>query len=191
MIWNISEKEGGEKLNNNSEHELKTKHGFYDCVYWCLFLAIPFITACTAIVKNSTVWVVVYILGTILFFAVVVFKFFCTHCPHYLQGDKTVKCMFIRWVPKYFQPKPGPYSFLELAIVAMATLVWVAFPLYWLHFRHGLLAIYVISLVVFVATMKRYECGRCIHFHCPANNVSEEIRGRFSEAENHQAGGLS
>jgi len=173
------------------EDQLKTKHGLYDCLYWCLFLAIPIVTACLAISRSSTLWMVAYILASILIFSVVVFKFFCTHCPHYLQGEKTVNCMFIRWVPKYFQPKPGPYSFVEYVIVAVALLVWVAFPVYWLYFYHGLLAIYLISLVVFVATMKRYECGRCIHFHCPANSVSEDIRRRFSEAGNHQAGGLS
>ena len=99
--------------------------------------------------------------------------------------------MFIRWAPKYFQPKPGPYTFLELAVVALAMLVWVAFPVYWLYLHHGLLAIYIVSLVVFVATMKRYECGRCIHFDCPANSVSEDIRRGFSEAQDHQADGLS
>jgi hypothetical protein len=133
----------------------------------------------------------IYILVSIIFFAVVIFRFFCTHCPHYLQSKKTVNCMFIRWVPKYFQPKPGPYSFLDLAVVALAMLVWVVFPVYWLYLHHGLLLIYVASLILFAVTMKRYECGRCIHFDCPANAVSEETRRRFLEAGDHQGGGLS
>ena len=178
-------------MTTTYEDQLKTKHGLYDCVYWCLFLAMPIITACVAISKSSMLWMAAYILASVIFFAVVVFKFFCTHCPHYLQGEKTVNCMFIRGVPKYFQPKPGPYGFLELAVVALAMLVWVAFPVYWLYFHRGLLAIYIVSVVVFVATMKRYECVRCIHFDCPANSVSEEIRRQFSEAQDHQAGGLS
>jgi hypothetical protein len=174
-----------------SEHPLKTRHRLHDCVYWYLLLAIPFIAACMAISESSTVWMIVYILFSVFVLGIVVFKFFCTHCPHYLQSEKTVNCMFIRWVPKYFQPKPGPYSFLEQTIVAVGLLVWVAFPVYWLYFHHGLLAIYVVSLVVLVATMKRYECGRCIHFHCPANSVAEDVKGRFLETPTHQTGGLS
>lgn len=176
---------------NASKDQLKTSHRLYDCLYWNSFLAVPLITACVAIAKSSLVWMIVYIVMSLVIFVVVLFKFFCTHCPHYIHSDNTVNCMFIRWAPKYFQPKQGPYEPQEKAIVALALLVWVVFPFFWLHLHIGLLAIYVISLTVLVATMKRYECGRCIHFECPANSVPEDARTRFLEENLHQTDGLS
>jgi hypothetical protein len=154
-------------------------------------MAIPFVTACIAILKSSTVWMIVYIAASIVIFAIVVFKFFCTHCPHYVQSENTVKCMFVRWVPKYFEPKPGPYDLIEKAIVAIVLLIWVVFPLYWLYLNRGLLVIYIVSLTILFATIRRYECGRCIHFHCPTNSVPEDVRKRFLEANPHQTNGLS
>jgi hypothetical protein len=174
-----------------SENHLRTGHRFLDCLYWNLFMAIPFITACVAISKNSTVWMIVYIVTSVLVLWVVVFKFFCTHCPHYVQSEGNVKCMFIHWVPKYFEPKPGPYDFAEKAIVAVALLIWVVFPFFWLYLHIGLLLIYVVSLSVFVATIRRYECARCIHFDCPTNIVPEDVRKQFLEANPHQTDGLS
>lgn len=179
------------KTLNVSEDQLKTSHRFYDCLYWDLFMAIPFITACIAIVKSSTLWMIIYIATSVLIFAIVVFKFFCTHCPHYVQSQNTLKCMFVRWVPRYFEPKPGPYDLLEKAVVAAVLLIWVAFPLYWLYLDRGLLAIYIVSLIVLIATIRRYECGRCIHFHCPTNTVPEDVRKRFLEVYPHQTNGLS
>jgi hypothetical protein len=174
-----------------SEDQVKTAHKLYDCLYWDLFLAIPFITACIAISKSSTAWMIVYVVMSLLVFAIVVFRFFCTHCPHYIQSENTLKCMFIRWVPRYFEPKPGPYDILEKAVVAVALLTWVAFPLYWLYPEKGLLVVYAVSLIVLAATIRRYECSRCIHFHCPTNRVPEEVRNRFLEADTHQGDGLS
>ena len=163
------------------EDELRIRHRFRDCVYWDLFILIPFITASLAIAGSSIFWMVVYIVLSIVVFFVVIYKFFCTHCPHYVGGSGCVRCMFYWRMPKYFKAQPGPYSMTELIVTAASFLVWVVFPFYWIYLRPGLLAIYVVSLAILISTLRRYECGRCIHFDCPGNKVSEGVKQSYLE----------
>jgi hypothetical protein len=174
---------------NTSEHGLKERHRFSDCLYWNLFFFIPLIIGCVAIANTSVPWVVGYLLLSASVFFVVVYRFFCTHCPHYVEGDSTIKCLFLWGIPKYFKAQPGPYSSLELMATAASVLVWVAFPLFWLYLHPGLLAAYVASIVVLVSTMRRYECGRCIHFDCPGNTVAEDVKARHLQARSREEGG--
>lgn len=159
-----------------SEDLIKTEHRFSDRIYWNLFILIPLITACVAIGRQSVFWLIAYLLVSVVVFFVVVLKFFCTHCPHYGAQGGCVKCMFFWGVPKYFEPKPGPYTVFEQILTVGSVLFWGVFPLLWLSFHSGLLAIYVISLVVLMATLRRYECDRCLHFSCPVNKVPEHTK---------------
>lgn len=161
--------------------QLKTHHKFVDCLYWVSAAMVPFITACIGISNISIIWTIMYIF---VFIAVliVVYRFFCTHCPHYIKSSNTTKCMFIWGVPKFFKPRPGPLKFIEKAVSLIAPIILVCFPFYWLFPQKGLLVIYILSLAVFIAALRRYECGRCIYFHCPVNNVPEEVRRRMEEA---------
>ena len=159
-----------------SEDDVRIRHRLRDCVYWNLFILIPFVTACVAIAASSIFWMVVYILLSIIVFFIVVYKFFCTHCPHYVEGSGCVRCMFFWGLPKYFREQPGPYSTPELIVTAASVLVWVAFPFFWLFWHPGLMVIYAVSLGVLVSTLRRYECGRCVHFDCPGNKVPEEAK---------------
>lgn len=161
------------------EEQLKVSHGLADCLYWNLFFVVPIVTACVGIVRHSVGWTIIYLSLTALTFTVAVYRFFCTHCPHYIKGEGKVNCLFLRRVPKFYKERPGPYSLLEKLVVMMSLLIWVAFPLYWLYKSVGLLVIYGVSLAVLLATIKRYECGKCIHFDCPVNSVEEEVRTSY------------
>ncbi|MGD8916410.1 MAG: hypothetical protein PVH35_07415 [Syntrophobacterales bacterium] len=161
------------------EEQLKVSHGLADCLYWNLFFVVPIVTACLGILRHSVGWTIIYLLLTVLTFAVAVYRFFCTHCPHYIKGEGKVNCLFLRRVPKFFKERPGPYGFLEKLVVMISVLIWVVFPLYWLYKSVGLLVIYGVSLAVLAATIRRYECGRCIHFDCPVNSVEEDVRTSY------------
>ena len=160
----------------NTEDGLRVRHRFTDCLYWNLFFLIPLIIGSVAIARSSTLGVLVYLLLSAGIFFVVVYKFFCTHCPHYIEGNSTTKCIFLWGIPKYFKPQPGPYSYLELTVTLSSIILWVAFPLFWLYLHPGLLVVYVVSIVVLIATIRRNECGRCIHFDCPGNTVTQDVK---------------
>jgi len=164
---------------NEPKTQLKTQHKFFDYLYWNLVVSVPIITACIAILKNSIVLLILYIIVCICLM-IVVYRFFCAHCPHYTQSANTTKtkCMFFWGMPKVFKPRPGPLNFFEKAVSLIAALIMILLPLYWLILQPGLLVVYFLSLAVFGATIRRNECGRCIYFHCPANCVPEDVKSQ-------------
>ncbi|OEU65084.1 MAG: hypothetical protein BBJ57_06060 [Desulfobacterales bacterium PC51MH44] len=161
---------------NECKSQLKTHHKFLDFLYWNLVLSVPFITACVAIVRNSMVGLIFYIIVCILL-TLVIYRFFCIHCPHYSQSGNYMKCMFFWGVPKFFKAKPGPLKLIDKTVAMIATIIIILLPLYWLLLQPGFLVIYFLSLGVMGATLRRYECGRCIYFQCPANCVPEDLKG--------------
>lgn len=102
----------GEKNMDRSKRQLKTDHKFLDYLYWNLVAAVPFVTAGIAILKNSVAWLFCYIIVCI-FLIVVIYRFYCTHCPYYIQSINTTKCMFFWGIPKYFKSQPGPLGLFE------------------------------------------------------------------------------
>ena len=160
---------------NHSAHELKKQHRFVDFIYWNLVAAVPFVTACTAILEYSVAWFFTYLVAGLVF-VVTIYKFYCIHCPHYNRPTGMLKCMFFWGVPKFFKPDPGPLSLLDKAMTFLAVAVIMLLPVYWLILQPGLMIIYILSIAAFFITVRRNECARCIYFNCPVNAVSESIR---------------
>ena len=161
------------KNMNPAEPPLKIRHTFLDFLYWSLMVSVPFIAACVAIVEKSIVWLIIYIIACISL-AMVIYRFYCIHCPHYHQSGKTLNCMFFWWMPKFFKAKFGPLSLLEKTVSIITLLIIIMLPIYWLLLRPGLLVIYLLSIGVLGLTLRRYECKRCVYFQCPSNCVPED-----------------
>ena len=159
----------------HSETPLKTRHTFLDFLYWSLMVSVPFIAACVAIVEKSRVWLIIYIIACVSL-VMVIYRFYCIHCPHYHQSGKTLKCMFFWWMPKFLKAKSGPLSLLEKTVSITALLIILILPIYWLLLRPGLLVIYLLSIGVLGLTLRRYECKRCVYFQCPSNCVPDELK---------------
>ena len=159
---------------NGSEKNVKYHHSFTDYLYWNLVMAVPIVTALIALYRHSLIWVPVYIALLIVLVTVIV-KFYCSHCPHYVRGNRVVRCMLFWGVLKFVQERPGPLRIHEKVIALTAAVIIVLLPLYWLIRSPGLLVIYVLSFSVMVLTMRRYECGRCIYVDCPSNRVAKIV----------------
>ncbi len=156
---------------SDKEIELKKKHALSDCMYWNLFALVPLLVACVAVAMESIFWMIVYIIVIVFDFIIIEYRHFCSHCPHYINSQGTTKCMLLWGIPKFYEPKPGPLSNFEKFMMVLGCAVMGLFPLYWLLLRPYLLLIYLISWITLILTMKRYECCRCIYFHCPMNSV--------------------
>jgi hypothetical protein len=150
---------------------LKETYAFGDYLAWTLFAAIPVLTAIHAISRVSIAWSVIYIIVLGVCFAAVLYRFFCTHCPHYANRGGKTYCLFLWGFPAYFKPREGPLLPHEKLLTALAFLVVVAFPIYWLLAAPILLLVYIISWGAIVAFMRKYECIRCIYRHCPMNQA--------------------
>jgi len=155
--------------------ELKKQHKFHDYFYWNLVAAVPIITACIAMFKASIMLLSIYI-TVCIFLIIIVYRFFCSHCPHYINSQKLVKCMFFWGIPRYFKPRPGPLNLFEKGVSLIAPVILIIFPLFWMRLYLDLLVIYILSIAVFIITIRRNECIRCIHFECPVNCVHEDSK---------------
>ena len=150
------------------EDTRKTAYTFSDYVYWNLMLAVPVVTALSAIFSRSVPWGVAYLAASLILVGVLL-RFFCSHCPHYTREGGRVYCIFYWGLPKWFQPRTEPPTPIDHAISVGAVFLWGLFPMYWLFNDPGLLIIYLVSLVTFGWTMKKTECRHCIYEECPAN----------------------
>ncbi len=157
---------------NQEDCELKKQHKFLDFLYWIMVASLPFITACLAIGSVSIGWLIFYLILSILLVAAI-FRYFCTHCPHYTKNGKTLKCMFFWLMPKFFKPQPGPLSKIDKTVSILSSVVLALLPFYWLLLQPAFLIIYVLSIGVLAATMRRYECSRCVYSQCLSNNAKE------------------
>lgn len=149
---------------------LKKEHTFGDYLYWNLLISVPVLTACIGIARQSILGLLFYLFICLVCLGLV-YRFFCTHCPHYEQGEKGIKCMFYWKIPRLFPARPGPLSGSEKTITAAAVVVFAGVPLFWLLTAPGLLLIYLLSLAAFGLTIRRNECGRCVYTDCPSNCV--------------------
>ena len=152
---------------------LKGHYRFSDFLYWNLVLSVPLVTAVVGIGASSG-WALVAYLVVAVACLVLILRHFCTHCPHYHAGKRTVRCLFFWGMPKLFRSEPGPLHRKDKLITAAAAAVMVVFPFNWLIDDIGLLVIYVLAWAVFALSIRRNECGRCIYSGCPFNAARVE-----------------
>jgi len=157
---------------NGPEIQLKKQHTFEDYLYWNLVASVPILMASMVMFKVSVVLLGFYII-LLVFMMIIIYRFFCSHCPHYINSVKVVKCMFFWGIGKFFKARPGPLNLFEKTISIIAPLIIILFPIYWMRLYPGLLVIYLLSLAVFGMTIRRNECVRCIYSDCPANLVTK------------------
>ena len=157
---------------NGPEIQLKKQHTFQDYLYWNLVASVPILLASMVMFKVSIVLLGFYI-ALFVFMMIIIYRFFCSHCPHYINSEKVVRCMFLWGIGKFIKARPGPLNLFEKTISIIAPLIIILFPVYWMRFYPGSLVIYLLSLAVFGMTIRRNECVRCIYSDCPANSVTE------------------
>lgn len=154
---------------------LKERHGIGDFLYWNAMAGVPLLTAGLAIYHFSRGWLTLYIVTAVAMLGLI-YRFYCTHCPHYTRKGKTTRCMFFWGMPKFFARRPGPLTGVDKAVTLAASAALFLFPINWLMAQPGLLTIYLLSFGILAATMVRHECHRCVYFDCPANRVPEELK---------------
>jgi len=159
-------------MMSHKQSGLKYRYSFPDYLYYSALLAIPVVTAFTALLDRSGAAALVYLL-ILLGSVPVMLRFFCTHCPHYCREETTLKCIFFWGLPKFFRQRPGPLSTTEKSLSIAAPALVVLFPVYWLLQTPGLFIIYLLSIVVFGASVRRNECPRCIYTDCPASRAKQ------------------
>jgi len=142
-------------------------------------LLAPIIVASASAVRASLSWLVVYVL-TVLVMQIIIDRFLCTHCPHYCRDEPRLHCLSLWNTRKMFTARAGSWHLGDTIVLSLALAILVLFPVYWIMRDIVLPIVYLISLIKFMSTLRRYECSRCIYFGCPANSVPEAVKKNFT-----------
>ena len=128
------------------------------------------------------IWVfIIWFLIIIGFFMFAEIRVMCSHCPHYAEKNKSLKCWANYSIPKIWKYNPGPMTFIEKGVfLGGFVLVW-GIPLIALIVDLQILLwiLYVITTVGFFMTLQLNFCSICMNFACPLNRVNEEDRDMF------------
>ncbi|MDQ1275797.1 MAG: hypothetical protein QG610_1372 [Euryarchaeota archaeon] len=155
---------------------LRVEHEFKDYLYWNFVTLTILFSAGLAIGISSTGWLLAYISIVFFHFGILEQYFFCTHCPYFIRGEKCLRCMMNWGWPRHFKPRPTLPGKFDLAITSLGFIIVILFPVPWLLKEPFLTGTYLVSILIFLLTIWRYECGRCIYFGCPFNRVPAEVR---------------
>ena len=153
---------------SKSAYFLKHRYHFNDFIFHMAFMAIPAIAALAALIKHSP-WAAGFFILILAGSILIIQRFFCSHCPHYCRDEKRLNCIFFWQTPKLFSQRPGPLSPMETLLSIAGPALILLYPVYWLIREPVLFMIYLLSILVFGASIRRNECTRCIYTHCPVN----------------------
>ncbi len=119
---------------------------------------------------QSPLWAVLYLVLTLLGFALVVLPALCAHCPYPSQHDT---CLFMPpGVIRRFYPYKGPDMSTKGKISAFGAMAgMVIMPNFWLVSSPLLLLLFWVFALPALAAFPRHFCKRCRHFSCPMNKA--------------------
>jgi hypothetical protein len=114
----------------------------------------------------------------VLFFGLIETRVLCSHCPHYAEGGRRLRCWANRGSLKLWAYRPGPLTGVErwVFITGLATVWLVPLTLLVSSRQWLLLALFVPATAGFFFTLRLRWCSRCMNFACPLNRVGGEAR---------------
>ena len=124
---------------------------------------------------------IIWFLITAGYFALLEIRVMCSHCPHYAEKSKTLKCWANYSIFKLWKYNPGPMNLFEkILFLGGLALIW-GIPLVALivDLQIFLWIIYVLTSVGFFMTLQLCFCSICMNFACSLNRVIDEDRDKF------------
>ncbi len=121
--------------------------------------------------KQSPGWAAVYLLYSILGFALIVLPGLCAHCPY---PSRYGTCLFLppKLVSRYY-PYKGPRMHpVSKIAVPIAMLGIVLLPNIWLVSDPPLLILFWLLGLPTLAVFPMHYCRRCRHVGCPLNKAA-------------------
>jgi hypothetical protein len=115
------------------------------------------------------------------YFGLVEIRAMCSHCPHYAEPGRSLKCWANYGSPKLWTYRPGPMSGTEKLAFWSGLWAVVGYPLVVLSVGQEwiLLAAYLVAVPAAYVAMRRNMCTQCMNFACPLNRVGVEAKSLF------------
>jgi hypothetical protein len=122
-------------------------------------------------------WLIMFI----SYFGFIEIRVLCSHCPHYAEKERSLKCWANFGSPKVWKFRPGPMTTLEKTIYLGGFVLLWGYPLFFIvyAFHVVLFAAYVPAATGFFMLLRKGFCKRCMNFACPLNHVKVEDRKEF------------
>lgn len=113
---------------------------------------------------TSWIWGVVYLVVSGVGLMGVVYAF-CAKCP----CQENCGHVFPGKLAALMERQPGPYTRVEMAVVAVALLALVGLPQAWLWRYPMLLMAFWVLAVISMMEIRAFVCRACDNVHCPVS----------------------
>ena len=152
-----------------------------DLIHFLLIVSPSFLLGGAGIYHISGWWLIPWLIIIIGYFGFVEIRVMCSHCPHYAESEKSLKCWANYGSLKLWKYRPGPMTITEKIIFFSGFLVVWGYPVLFLIFNLQLflLLVYLITTTGFFMTLKVFLCSQCMNFACPLNCVNDVNRDQF------------
>ena len=154
-----------------------------DLVHFLLIVFPGFLLGGYGIYNVSGQMLIPWLAIIVAYFGFVEIRVMCSHCPHYAEEGKSLKCWANYSSAKLWKYRPRPMTSREKVVfLGGFVLVW-GFPIVFLAYglQLFLLLVYLVTVAGFFMTLKSFLCTQCINFACPLNRVGEDVRALFFE----------
>ena len=155
--------------------------GLPDLVHFYLISLPVFLVGGAGILAVGLLPLLVWIVIIVGFFNIVEIRVMCSHCPHYAEEGRTLRCWANYGSPKIWKYRPGPMSFMEKFVLIAGLVVVFGYPL--VFFITGgtwyLMGLYLLLVAGFYISIQRSFCSRCMNLACPLNGVPDPVRRAF------------
>jgi hypothetical protein len=145
--------------------------------------ALPFFFTAIAgsILGGYGLWLWGWLAYALFFFVVWEGRVLCSHCPHWAEGGRILRCHANYGVLKIWQYRPGPMSRWEKIQFITGALLLIGFPFPLLLSAREFLpaAVCLVSACSASYLVYRHACTRCVNFACPFNAVPPQMRAAF------------
>ncbi len=133
------------------------------------------------ILAGYWIWLIGYVAYWLFFQFVWENRIFCSHCPHYNQDERKIRCYGNNGIPKLFHYHPEPMSTSEKIQFLAGISILLLFPIPFLILgeQYLLFLITIIGIIIWVGFQLKRMCSRCINFSCALNRVPKNLRDEF------------
>ena len=155
--------------------------GWKDLLHFYLISIPPFLLGGSGIYRQSGWVLVIWICCLVAFFGFIEIRVMCSHCPHYAEAERSLRCWANYGAPKLWRYRPGPMSISEKIVFFGGFMVIWGYPLLVMvvSVQWFLLLVYSMTTAGFFMTLMTHWCVQCMNFACPLNRVPMTVRDAF------------
>ena len=142
-----------------------------------LFLSFLF-PALIGIVLSGYSWSLLGWAGlAVIFFGFWEIRILCSHCPFYAEKGRVLHCIANYGCPKFWKYHPEPISNSEKIKLLIGFIIMFGYPFPFLILGEQIVFFLLAAwgLIVFLWTLQKYTCSKCVNFSCLLNRVPKEV----------------